>query len=292
MVRPAKEMVGVYGPVLFTTHPSPRGFIYKYFLGLTPLFLAALSIVVLTVMINAGKSFPTTLVGPLGTIIPDLPSLIEIYVYLIAPSGIFLFFIFLGDAMNRPEVWSGAGLTLLLSVIGGLVLANDMGIPILSTRYLLTLLQWIAYLIQPFSLIVALIVIAGIELFRRSLQYTITRDVVIIMGGLWNQVENVIPLHQIERIIVVQSRLGHFLHFGTIVPAGLVFGISQIDMRGRHVTEDTVYPDTDSSSTLRWEQGLHNPLVSLYGIRDPENVKVLLEKAMQQKSEKENDKVN
>jgi hypothetical protein len=58
-------------------------------------------------------------------------------------------------------------------------------------------------------------------------------------------------------------------------------------MRGRHVTGDKVYPDTDSSSTVRWEQGLHNPLVSLYGIRDPENVKAILEKAMQQKSEKD-----
>jgi Bacterial PH domain len=287
MVRPANEMVGIYGPVLFTTRPAPRGFIYKYILGLTPLFLAALSIIVLTVMINAGKSFPTSLVGPLGTIIPDLPSLIEIYVYLIAPIGIFLFFIFLGDAMNRPEVWSGAGLTLLLSVIGGLVLVYDMGIPVLSTRYLLTLLQWIAYLIQPFSVIAMLIVISGTELFRRSIEYTITRDVVIIKGGLWNLTENVIPLHQIERIFVVQGHLGHFLHFGTIVPAGLVFGISQIDMRGRHLTGDKVHPDTDSSSSLRWEKGLHNPLVSLYGIRDPENVKVVLEKAMQQKSEKD-----
>jgi hypothetical protein len=287
MVRPAQEMVGVYGPVLFTTHPAFRGFIYKYILGLTPIFLAALSIVVLTVMINAGKSFPTSLVGPLGTIIPDLPSLIEIYVYLIAPICIFLFFIFLGDVMNRPEVWSGAGLTLLLSVIGGIVLVHDMGIPVLSTLYLLTLLQWIAYLIQPCSILVAGIVVAGIELFRRSLQYTITRDVVIITGGLWNLVENVIPLHQIERVVLVQGRLGHVFHFGTIVMAGLVFGISQIDMRSRHTIGNNGYPDTGSSSSLRWEQGLHNPLVSLYGIRDPENVKALLEKAMQQKSEKD-----
>jgi hypothetical protein len=85
----------------------------------------------------------------------------------------------------------------------------------------------------------------------------------------------------------VQSRLGHFLHFGTIVPAGLVFGITQIDMRGHYVSGDKVHPDTDSASTIRWEQGLHNPLVSLYGIRDPENVKIRLEKAIQQVSEKD-----
>jgi hypothetical protein len=110
---------------------------------------------------------------------------------------------------------------------------------------------------------------------------------VIITGGLWNLTENVIPLHQIERIILMQGRLGHFFHFGTIVPAGLVFGITQIDMRGHHTMGDRVYPDTDQASTLRWEEGSHNPLVSLYGIRDPENVKERLEKAILQFSEKD-----
>ena len=223
----------------------------------------------------------------LGTILPDLPAFVEIYVYLVAPFGIFLFFIFLGNEMNRTEIWTGAALTLFLSVIVGLVLVQGSGIPILSTGYLLTLFQWIAYLIQPFSVIASLIVLAGIELFRRSLKYTITRDVVIISGGLWNLTENVIPLHQIGRVVLVQGRLGHFFHFGTLVPAGLVFGITQIDMRGQHMTRGKVHPDTDLASTLRWEEGSHNPLVSLYGIRDPENVKVRLEKAMQQISEKD-----
>jgi hypothetical protein len=53
------------------------------------------------------------------------------------------------------------------------------------------------------------------------------------------------------------------------------------------VTGDRVHPDTDQASTLRWEQGSLNPLVSLYGIRDPENVKVRLEKAILQISEKD-----
>jgi hypothetical protein len=284
MVRPAKEMTGVYGPVLFTTHPAPRGFIYTYILGLTPVFLAALSGIVLTIMLEAGRSFPHSLVGPLGTIVPDLDIFVQLFAYLIAPVCIFLFFIFLGDVLNRPEIWTGAALALILSVIGGLVY---MGIPTLSTSYLFDLFRWIAYLIQPSSVIASLIVIAGIELFRRSVNYTITRDVVIITGGLWNLAENVIPLHQIERVVLVQGRLGHVFHFGTIVPVGLVFGITQIDMRGHYTTGDAVHPDTDQASTLRWEQGAKNPLVSLYGVRDPGNVKELLEKAIQQISAKD-----
>jgi membrane protein YdbS with pleckstrin-like domain len=186
--------------------------------------------------------------------------------------------------MNRPEIWTGAALALILSVIGGMVY---MGNPTLSTSHLFDLFRSIAYLIPYCSVIASLIVIAGIELFRRSLEYTITRDVVIITGGLWKTVENVIPLHQIGRIILVQGRLGHLFHFGTIVPAGLVFGISQVDMRGHHMTGDIVHPDTDTASTLRWEEGAHNPLVSLYGIRNPESVKIRLEKAILQISEKD-----
>lgn len=79
MVRPAKEMNGVYEPVLFTSHPAPRGFIYKYILGLTPLFLTALSLIVLNIMLEAGKSFPHSLVGPLGTIVPDLEIFVQMF---------------------------------------------------------------------------------------------------------------------------------------------------------------------------------------------------------------------
>jgi hypothetical protein len=286
MVRPEKEMIGVYGPVLFTTHPSPRGFIYKYFLCLTPLFLAAISMVVLTIMIGAGRSFPPSLVDPLGTLVPEIPTFIEIFVYLITPIGIFLFFIFLGDELNRPEIWMGAGLTLLFSVIGGMVLVMSEGIPVFSARFLLILLQWIAYLIQPFSVIVTLIILAGTELFRRSLAYIIFRDVLIITGGLWQTVENVIPFQQIEKIFLVQGRLGRILHFGTILPAGVVYGITEIDMRGNYLTGDRLHPETHSASVIRWDQGLHNPLVCLYGLKDPEVAKEHLEKAMQKYTEK------
>ena len=283
MVRPAKEMIGVYGPVLLTTHPAPRGFMNKYILSLTPIFLTALSLLVLNIMLETGKSFPHSLVGPLGTIVPDLEIFVQMFAYLIAPVCIFVFFIFIGDVMNRPEIWTGAALALTLSVIGGLVY---MGISTLSTSYLFDLFKSIAYLIQYFSVIATLIVLTGIELFRRSIVYTITRDVVIITGGLWHLTENVIPLNQIEKIVLVQGRLGHIFHFGTIVPAGLVLGITQIDMRGHHTKDEGGYPDTDQASTLRWEQGSHDPLISLYGIRDPEIVKERIEKAMQQISEK------
>lgn len=287
MVRTEREMVGVYGAVILTTQPAPRGFIYKYLLGLTPIILVGLSLVALTLLHDLVKGFPPSLVHSLQTVVPDLPQLIEICVVLLTPVAIFLFFIWLGDTIHRPEIWIGAGLTLLLSITGALVTVQGMDLPILSTGYLLSLFQWVAYLVQPFSVVAAVVVIAGAEAFRRTLHYTLTRDAILITGGIWNQVENVIPLHQIERIGLVQSRLGHLLNFGTVVPAGKVFGLSELDMTGHHEQGDMQHPDTDQVTTVRWQKESHDPFVCLYGILNPEDVKARIEKAIQKISEKD-----
>jgi len=287
MERTELEKVGAYGPVILTTQPAPRGFIYKYLLGLTPIVLVALSLIALALLHELVNGFPPTLVNSLKTVAPELPQYIEIGVLLIAPVAIFLFFIWLGDVIRRPEIWIGAGLTLLLSLIPALVKVQGTDFPVLSTGYLLTLFQWVAYYVQLSSFVAAGIVIVGNEAFRRTLHYTLTRDVVIITGGIWNQVENVIPLHQIDRIGLAQSRLGHFFHFGTVVTAGKVFGLSEIDMTGQHEMGDMLHPDTYQVSTVHWQQEAHDPLMCLYGILNPEEVKTRIEKAMQNTSEKD-----
>jgi hypothetical protein len=286
MVRTEREMVGIYGPVVFTRQPALRGFIYKYFLGLTPIFLTGLSLIALPILYDIVRGFPPSLVNSLHAVVPNLPELIEICILILAPVAIFLFFVWLGDVIHRPEIWIGAGLTLILSGAGAFVMVHGTGLPILSTAYLLTFFQWVAYLVQPFSVVAAGVVIVGIEAFRRSLQYTLTRDVIIITGGIWSQVENVIPLHQIERIGLVQGRLGRLLNFGTVVPAGKVYGLTETDMTGRHEQGDMLHPDTDQVTTVRWQQGSHDPLLCLYGITDPGDVRERIEKTMHKTSEK------
>jgi hypothetical protein len=85
----------------------------------------------------------------------------------------------------------------------------------------------------------------------------------------------------------VQSRLGHLLHFGTVVPAGKVFGLSELDMTGHHEQGDMQHPDTDQVTTVRWQKESHDPFVCLYGILNPEDVKARIEKAIQKISEKD-----
>ena len=287
MVLSERETSGVYGPVILTNQPAVRGFIFKYLLGLTPIILTGLSLLALPILHDIIEGFPPSLVNSLHSVVPNLPELIEICVLILAPVAIFLFFIWLGDIIRRPEIWIGAGLTLLLSIAGAMVMVHGTSLPILSSGYLLTLLQWVAYLVQPFSIIAAGVVIAGTEAFRRTLHYTLTRDVIIITGGIWTQVENVIPLNQIERIGLVRGRLGHILNFGTVVTAGKVFGLSETDMTGHHEPGDMLHPDSDQVTAVRWQKGSQNPLLCLYGILNPGEVKARIEEAMQKITEKD-----
>jgi hypothetical protein len=271
------ETHGFYGPVLLTTHPAPRGFLSRYLLGLTPVILAGFSLLALTYLQSVVATFPPTLVTSLETIVPELPLFIDLTVLLIAPFGIFLLAIYIGDATNHPEIWTGAALTLLLSGIGAFYQVWGLGIPTVSTAFLLLLFQWIAYLTQPFSVVASVLVITGTEIFRRSIRYTIFRDVIRITGGVWTPVEHLIAYKQISRIIIKQNRFNRFIHVGTIILAGTVYRGTDTGRSGTAGTGGMV-----TGYSLVSPEGAPGPLDCLYGIRDPEIAKAVLEKKIQQ----------
>ena len=267
--------LGIYGLVLLETHPSARGFLSRYLLCLTPIALAGLSVLVLTFLMNMLTESSASVVQSLSTIVPELPAYIQITILLIAPVGIFLFFIFIGDVINHAEIWIGAGLTLLLSAAGAFYLVYSVGIPSVTTPYLLSLFQWTAYLVQPASVVAAVIVLIGTELFRRSVRYTLYRDMVRITGGVWTPVEHLIAYKQIGRILVKQNWFNRLIHVGTIQFAGAIYhgmnpsSIGTADMTG---TEGLV-----SGYTLISPDKVYSPLDCLYGIKDPEKAKEVLE---------------
>jgi membrane protein YdbS with pleckstrin-like domain len=281
MVRTEREMVGIYGPVLLTTHPAPAGFLTRYLLCMTPVVLVVISLIILELLRILINSILPQLGKTVGLIIPDLPVIMEIMVFCISPVGILLFFIYLGDALNRPELWIGSSLTLILSILGALVYSQGINTPILSASYLQNLLEWVVYLVLPCSVIAAVFILSGIELFRRSIVYTITRDVVIITGGIWKQVENIIPLHNVERIVVVQGNLGRFFNTGTVLLQGVVLGNRDVDLRRYHTTGGRVHTEQHRGHAVPWQESSFDPFISLYGVRYPESVKLNLEKAIE-----------
>jgi hypothetical protein len=269
---------GIYGPVLLTSHPEAWGFLSRYLLCLTPVFLAVFSLLTLSWLKNMVAAFPPILVQSLETIVPELSSFIDITLLLIAPIGIFLLFIYIGDAIDYPEIWIGASLTLLLSGIGVFYQLLALSMPTVSAVYLLTLFQWTAILIPPSSVVVSIILIINTEVFRRSIRYTIMRDVVKINGGIWTKVEYLIVYQQIGRIMVKQNRLERYLHIGTIIPAGSLFREKDTSRSG--IAGMT---GTGTGYTPVSQGGARGPLDCLYGIRNPEKAKALLEQKILQK---------
>jgi hypothetical protein len=272
---------GIYGQVLLETHPSARGFLSRYLLCLTPIALAGLSVLVLTYLMTMLTESSASVVQSLVTIVPELPAYVEITVLLIAPVGIFLFFIFIGDATNHAEIWIGAGLTLLLSGIGAFYQVYSVGIPSVTTPYLLSLFQWTAYLVQPASVVAAVLVLTGTELFRRSIRYTLYRDMVRITGGVWTPVEHLIAYKQIGRIVVQQNRFNRLIHVGTIRFAGAMYHGMNPGSIG--TTGDTTGTEgLVSGYTLVSPDKAYSPLDCLYGIKNPEKTKEVLEQKILQ----------
>jgi hypothetical protein len=274
------ETHAIYGPVLLQTNPSARGFLTRYLLCLTPIALAGLSVLVLTYLMNILTESSQSVVQSLGTIVPELPAFIEITVLLIAPVGIFLFFIFIGDLTNNPEIWIGAALTMLISGIGAFYMVLTSGLPTVTTPLLLSLFHWIAYLVQPASVVATVLVLIGTELFRRSIHYTLYRNLVRITGGVWTPVEHLIAYKQIGRIMVRQNRLNRLIHVGSILFAGAMYhgmDTKRTDSDGLPGTESLL-----SGYTLLSPESVHSPLDCLYGIINPEKVKELLEQKILQ----------
>jgi hypothetical protein len=273
------ETHAIYGPVLLQTNPSARGFLSRYLLCLTPIALAGLSVLVLTYLMNMVTESSQPVVRSLGTIVPELPAYVDITVLLIAPVGIFLFFIFIGDLINHAEIWIGAALTLLLSGIGAFYQVYSVSIPTVTTPYLLSLLQWTAYLIQPASIITTVLLLIGTELFRRSIRYTLYRDLVKIAGGVWTPVEHLIAYKQIGRIMVKQNRFNRLIHVGTILFAGAMYHGPDTNKGGTDAGTDGMV----SGYTIISPDKVYSPLDCLYGIKNPEKAKELLEqKVLQQ----------
>jgi hypothetical protein len=274
------ETHAIYGPVLLKTNPSARGFISRYLLCLSPMVLAGLSVLVLTYLMNIFTESSASIVRSLGTIAPELPAYIEITILLIAPVGIFLSFIFIGDLTNHAEIWIGAALTMLLSGMVAFYIVLTSAEPTMTTPFLLALFRWIAYLVQPASVVATVLVFIGTELFRRSIHYTLYGDLVRITGGVWTPVEHLIAYKQIGRIMIKQNWFNRLIHVGSILFAGTMYhGIDT----GR--TDSSGLPGTESllsGYTLISPESVHSPLDCLYGIKDPEKAKEVLEQKVQQ----------
>jgi hypothetical protein len=205
--------------VVLQTGPHPAGFLTRYLLAFTPLVLLGVSVIMTGLMRDVVRgSLSPILHGTAGSILAGMGigELIEISILLTAPVGIYLSFVIIGWMIRSTEMWAGSAIALGLGTVWGIAL---MGIsPETSLSQGLELLTWITSLMGPASVVATLMVIAWIDFSRRSTRYTITRENLVLKGGIWRKQEHVLPWHQIGRLVMEQNPVERLFNTGTIIP--------------------------------------------------------------------------
>ena len=256
--------------VLLSTGPVRASFFYKYLISTTPIFLIIVSFFLRMLLNNlfaAASSFSF------------ITSAMNIIILLIAPVGIFVLFAVIGFVKRITELWTGTILTLILSFIGGIILANFISSPAASGGYFELVLQWTSFLVQPFCLAASLVLIYATERFRRSLRYTLKNDGLWIRGGFWTVKEHMIPYSRIERIIFEQGLAGKKYNFGTIIPLTRPGADSETSFFSSGASGEPTHGRKDDSGK-RHGKISRDPLECLCGIPEPEKAQKILIKLM------------
>jgi len=288
--------------VLLTTGPEKMSFFFKYFLAFTPIILVFVCIIarfVLDICIStfstvaenaisnptAGSAGGTALISPalmsgLGPAINGLSPAVSygtnVAILMIAPVGIFLIIAVIGWSMRIAEVWTGVALTLALSGIVGLLLVLMTGGTIPSQEKFIIYLKWIAFLVQPFSIVATIISLVWLEKFRQSIQYTITEAGVTVRGGVWQIQKHVFPYSDIGRAVMEQNFLGTRYNFGTVIPVSNTRWGEETSLRGFGAGGQKGSLGGGVMFAKGRQESSRSPLDCLYGIPDPEKAHKIL----------------
>lgn len=273
-------------PVLFFARPEAMSFLYRYFLSFTPVMLVILCIGIRGLLVglflaasprvpalfpvpviptsNISSAAMSQYMGIYNIGMPGSGELAAVTILLVAPVGIFLLAAAIGSELRQIQMWTGPALTIILSLGAAFVLAGSFSF---SLAYLLLFLQWIAFLVQPFSIVASVAVLSGTERFRRSIRYTITPDAVVIRGGVFKHVEKNLLYHRISRVTFEQDLIGSRFNYGTVIPQGSA-------SRDEGASSDTGAGYAGSTGAFR------DPLDCLFGILDPKTAQRIIERMM------------
>jgi hypothetical protein len=280
---------------LVVTRPVAMSFVFRYLMAFTPLLLVAVSLGIRglqeSLYLGASHLVPELAPIPSGHATAASASAMSQYlssmnayttgineitaisVLLVAPVGIFLLGAGTGAGFRLTEMWTSTSLTLLLSAGTAVALA---GSPAFTAAYGILLLQWIAFLVQPFCIIASLIVFWYADKFRRSITYTITPLEIRIQGGVVHHVDQTFPHRGTGGIVLEQDLLGTRFNYGTIIPRRMMLPPVTSPSSGRDLSglKDLTGYGNFPGGNLR--DLTHDPLDCLYGIPDPETTRRIL----------------
>ncbi|MEN6397269.1 MAG: PH domain-containing protein [Methanoregula sp.] len=298
--------------VFLVTSPEKKSFAGKYFLAFTPCILVLVSIIARYFLDIINRTFSTvvtsTITNPMNSSLlsSEMSSLLpgsmnnigssitygtNVTILMIAPVGIFIIFAAIGWTMRIAEVWTGVVLTLVLSGIVGFLVIISTGTGIVQDNFLLYL-EWIAFLVQPFSIIATGIVLVWLEKFRKSIHYTITDTGVSYSGGLDKKQEHLIPHSQIGRVVLEQNFLGTRYNFGTVIPVSSTRWGEETSFRGIGATGQKDNFGGGIMFGKGRQEASRSPLDCLYGIPNPRNAQKILTQFISQQALHEAEQVS
>lgn len=281
----------VDGPALLITQPDPRSFIYKYTLACFPILLVILCIFVRAFLAGATKTVISAIPGTFSMVVPAMTSIAGLSIFLIAPVMIFVIVAGIGWALRFTELWTSTAITLGLSVTVAFILMGGSGIPPLSERYLSLLLHWIAFLVQPFSLLAAVLILLWTEKFRKSLSYQIHTENIVIRGGVWKHQEHIIPHHQIARVVLEQDFFGRKYNYGTVIPQSISRWGAETSIRGVGAGGQKNNIGAMIGYAKGREEASRFPMDCFFGIPDPRAAQELMTSLMLRPASREEEQV-
>jgi hypothetical protein len=299
-VTPEPSAPGAAEGVLFSASPVAMSFIFRYIASFTPvalviicifvrgildaLVLASSHLVPVTVPVTPGahavsSAAMTQYTGMLNSYTVIFGDAITISILLLAPVGIFLLVAIIGESLGLAEMWTGVTLTILLSGLTAFLLA---GSPSFTMSYAVLVLQWVAFLVQPFAILASLLAFWGSVKFRRSIEYVITPEAVIIRGGIFSHSEQTIPHRHIGSVIFRQDLIGSRYNFGTIIPQVIPLPREGASPGGPGVPWEVI--STAAGFLPGGIRATKDPLECLFGIPDPDTARKILEQMINRPS--------
>jgi hypothetical protein len=272
--------------------PVRTSFLYQFLLAFVPVVLVIVSVIVrgiLESLFEVGSSsissaVPATLApfttGVVSGYSASIADATTITILLIAPVGIFLLVMAIGWAMRATALWTGALLTLALSGCAALVLTPVPGSAAAWGNYGILYLQWVTFLVQPFSIVAAALVILGTEKFRRSIEYRITPKGIRIRGGFASLQEHIIPHGQVGRVVFEQDYFGALCNYATLIPYTTTRWGTETSIRGIGAAGQKNNTIIGMGYARGREEGSRHPLDCLFGVPDPIHVQEILSEFM------------
>ena len=283
--------VPLFGGILLETQPDPRSFLYKYVMATVPVLLVILSIFVRALLGGITSTLIPGIPDAFDTFVPTVTSIATISIYLVAPVGIFVVVAGIGWALRFTELWAGTALTLGLSVIVGMIMLAGTGTPVVSEWYVSHLVQWIAYLVQPFCIVAVAVILLWTEKFRRSITYTITTENIGIRGGVWKHQEHLMPHHQIARVVLEQDLIGRMFNYGTVIPQSITRWGAETSIRGVGAGGQKNNLGAMIGYAKGREEASRYPLDCFFGIPDPHTAQQLMNQLMIRPATREEEQV-